>query len=260
MFQCSPTSRVGVNQAGRRNWTKDERGFSALRRAVLGSIGIADPHSYPATSFSALRRAVLGSIRDGLDQSAALLEFQCSPTSRVGVNWNPDHVEWTDDMFQCSPTSRVGVNLIMPCVTASITAFQCSPTSRVGVNPVWRKADSPTPTCFSALRRAVLGSMWTSLLENEKMSMSQCSPTSRVGVNYGQAGLCQPYYFNVSVLSDEPCWGQLSLRMTVLAELSGFSALRRAVLGSIIKSASFLPSRLAGFSALRRAVLGSITT
>ena len=87
-------------------------------------------------------------------------------------------------------------------------------------------------------------------------SSFQCSPTSRVGVN-SIARLGKPRRLDVSVLSDEPCWGQLNPLARRLVLLTGFSALRRAVLGSIIV---LHPQRSApsSFSALRRAVLGSI--
>ena len=138
----------------------------------------------------------------------ALNAFQCSRTSRVGVNGQPKAEQPASQKFQCSRTSRVGVNY---------TAVIISSGFRVR---------------FSALGRAVLGSI---------VAVTGKKAVVRI----------------VSVLSDEPCWGQC-LRLADL-DLPGrsFSALGRAVLGSIRpKALLILPPR--SFSALGRAVLGSI--
>ena len=181
--------------------------FSALRRAVLGSM-TPWPVDPPAPKgFSALRRAVLGSIAFGRGQKTVRQAFQCSPTSRVGVNCPPAPRGRAGGQFQCSPTSRVGVNVLALSRGQTRTKFQCSPTSRVGVNAIRCSDRNRTELGFSALRRAVLGSIfgdwriWSrwrgfsalrrAVLGSINRSMSiwltlpsfQCSPTSRVGVN-----------------------------------------------------------------------------
>ena len=184
--------------------------FSALRRAVLGSISLC-PLNRPTgrLSFSALRRAVLGSMRAERPGGGRQAEFQCSPTSRVGVNWPsttiekpPPRVSVLSDepcwgqceqaergggawaAFQCSPTSRVGVNSDLAAKASPSLPFQCSPTSRVGVNSEMRQRPTYASREF------------------------QCSPTSRVGVNANGPWVPTGYGIQVSVLSDEPCWGQ----------------------------------------------------
>ena len=184
-FQCSPTSRVGVNVGLAGKDVASGDGFSALRRAVLGSIDpqqqsiqgsvsvsvlsdepcwgqltSSSPNHLPAPSFSALRRAVLGSIRGQPPAPAARRVFQCSPTSRVGVNW----AAWGG----CTDVVVVSVLSDEPCWGQ----FDCSA----------RKAS--TTGCFSALRRAVLGSIKPAGAAVGAVDRFQCSPTSRVGVNH----------------------------------------------------------------------------
>ena len=109
--------------------------------------------------------------------------------------------------FQCSPTSRVGVNgRTLKCVAPEHSV------SVLSDEPCWGQLDRPIGTvsvyrCFSALRRAVLGSM--SKCDNTCATATafQCSPTSRVGVN-PRHPRPHPPHRPVSVLSDEPCWGQ----------------------------------------------------
>ena len=133
--------------------------------------------------------------------------FQCSPTSRVGVNVNCKGVKtvskpvsvlsdepcWGQsslpckrlsfqNQFQCSPTSRVGVNWVVGQVAAGGIEFQCSPTSRVGVNRI-------------------------------DCSLSKLLPVSVLSDEpcWGQSGATAWFWWwrhGVSVLSDEPCWGQ----------------------------------------------------
>ncbi len=162
--------------------------------------------------FSALRRAVLGSIKVQADPWQIKALFQCSPTSRVGVNiWNTLN-ELDTVPFQCSPTSRVGVNEARTTKRPMRTWFQCSPTSRVGVN------NAAMSTAAGVLP-------------------FQCSPTSRVGVNSSFRRSSNSSAV-VSVLSDEPCWGQYPARRRRGCAERRFSALRRAVLGSMQNIAS----------------------
>ena len=167
----------------------------------MGSIAKGAPISSRRRSFSALRRAVLGSITPERGQTRPPVVFQCSPTSRVGVN-----ASWFDQSGR-----RAGL-------------FQCSPTSRVGVN------------AFDGGERAV--GLWVSVLSDEPcwgqskpgspdpgfVARFQCSPTSRVGVNR-PCTISPNCLHPVSVLSDEPCWGQLSARRTQGACLTCVSVL-----------------------------------
>ena len=119
--------------------------------------------------------------------------------------------------------------------------FQCSPTSRVGVNVLGNKKPRLPKRGFSALRRAVLGSILQECSLSSRHLGFQCSPTSRVGVNCFVSGeknargarfsalrravlgsiQAQPIHKTtrpqVSVLSDEPCWGQLTLFIALAA-------------------------------------------
>ncbi len=183
-FQCSPTSRVGVNRRWRRFRSGGSSSFSALRRAVLGSIRQRRWTRWRRCCFSALRRAVLGSIWCSQQWPPGCLRFQCSPTSRVGVNQSLVSVQSGTATFQCSPTSRVGVNQKEGPprgAAAQVSVLSDEPCwgQYAGGATRWRR-----PRCFSALRRAVLGSM---SLSSERVR----------------------YILVVSVLSDEPCWGQL---------------------------------------------------
>ena len=209
LFQCSPTSRVGVNLPPFRH-THCQFQVSVLSdEPCWGQLYQPPPHRPPPQRFSALRRAVLGSISKMISFSVGFLAFQCSPTSRVGVNFRVSKTGYaTMSRFQCSPTSRVGVNSAHHPTTVGIAfGFQCSPTSRVGVNPGPSSSTLRQPTGFSALRRAVLGSITYWGRFKLLILVFQCSPTSRVGVN---AEGCNSRWrrMNVSVLSDEPCWGQ----------------------------------------------------
>ena len=231
MFQCSPTSRVGVNESEQRARALYFGRFSALRRAVLGSIAVDTLRQYHTWRFSALRRAVLGSMQSWPAEWRPLLKFQCSPTSRVGVNLPHPLFPRSSYQFQCSPTSRVGVNpeprsewevegevsvlSDEPCwgqlsvarfLTAVLMMFQCSPTSRVGVNArilLSQCADSS----FQCSPTSRVGVNAKQVDVANVLQQFQCSPTSRVGVNF--AGQTLPKAeVDVSVLSDEPCWGQ----------------------------------------------------
>ncbi len=165
--------------------TPPSTSFSALRRAVLGSIKIFDGEAAPSRDcFSALRRAVLGSMTvqattaTALTMVSVLSDEPCwgQVTASAGAIGG-----WT--LFQCSPTSRVGVN--------PATAAVYAPRNQVSVlsdEPCWGQCGGGCcagagRVCFSALRRAVLGSMGL---------ISSLSDIKTV----------------VSVLSDEPCWGQ----------------------------------------------------
>ena len=179
---------------------------------MLGSIDTRGPRASRTNSFSALRRAVLGSIETQYHLPPGKGGFQCSPTSRVGVNQS------SMSSRPCRP--QVSVLSDEPCWGQSTTLrrlspreprFQCSPTSRVGVNTQQPMTTLWRDVCFSALRRAVLGSMQSALR------------------NLGETN-------RVSVLSDEPCWGQCFRSSSARQVRSCFSALRRAVLGSISRT------------------------
>ena len=175
----------------------------------MGSIDAARMDGYAGFRFSALRRAVLGSIADGRSDG----DFCC------GVSVLSDEPCWGQSKPRSAgrPTRSVSVLSDEPCWGQCRPGrercrlgrwFQCSPTSRVGVN---RSAAAKHPRFskrFSALRRAVLGSINQFQPQPFACPQFQCSPTSRVGVNTGPAASsgCSA---SVSVLSDEPCWGQL---------------------------------------------------
>ena len=183
-FQCSPTSRVGVNNRVRQRLADGFERFSALRRAVLGSI-FPSSKAKPTTAivsvlsdepcwgqlslrkaanrsrrrFSALRRAVLGSIQGGHDRRSVVGGFSALRRAVLG----------SIDRDEVGLGERPGVSVLSdePCWG-----------QYVGVLP-----KSGISSSFSALRRAVLGSMrW----------LHRAAGLQRV----------------VSVLSDEPCWGQ----------------------------------------------------
>ena len=87
LFQCSPTSRVGVNvdkSAGKRENVNVSVLSDEPCWGQLWSSGAVSTVLFQC--FSALRRAVLGSIVPANDRPCRAIRFQCSPTSRVGVN------------------------------------------------------------------------------------------------------------------------------------------------------------------------------
>ena len=206
--------------------------------------------------FSALRRAVLGSINQVHPDPCPYTLFQCSPTSRVGVN-----LILRPHLSALLPVSVLSDE---PCwgqyLPFSVVFIQFD-VSVLSDEPCWGQSCSLSAaradvTGFSALRRAVLGSMLQREQHEYQYRLFQCSPTSRVGVNIdfpwgswnklmfqcsptsrvgvnrrGSSRSFKPSC--VSVLSDEPCWGQCDLGAGEGAQFGSFSALRRAVLGSM---------------------------
>ena len=185
------------------------------------------------------------------------MPFQCSRTSRVGVNKGlAGNACCPFRRFSALGRAVLGSIFVKHCKTLSTFRFQCSRTSRVGVNSRLPRTTKAFSLSFSALGRAVLGSIRLCIGDGNQARPFQCSRTSRVGVNPSPSSRSGAIV-TVSVLSDEPCWGQSITAWGWRAFGTRFSALGRAVLGSMTIAGPVL-GFWSCFSALGRAVLGSI--
>ena len=81
-------------------------GFSALSRAVVGGTLLTVCLTLGVESFSALSRAVVGGTGLRRFGAKAIIEFQCSQSSRGWWNSPPQQRTMRHHQFQCSQSSR----------------------------------------------------------------------------------------------------------------------------------------------------------
>ncbi len=127
-----------------------------------------------------------GQLMNNASSADNMNRFQCSPTSRVGVNGYSTDSTYTRLAFQCSPTSRVGVNSRGRRCTARRRTV-----SVLSDEPCWGQSRDAVFPSFEAALVSVLSDepCWGQFLARLRRGRSgcwfQCSPTSRVGVNPG---------------------------------------------------------------------------
>ena len=163
---------------------------------------------------------------------------------------------------RCWGSGRVSVLSDEPCwgqSSALAAAVRATYVSVLSDEPCWGQynyiiPDESIEERFSALGRAVLGSMNGPRRAQRGGRVFQCSRTSRVGVN-DAAARAMARRAVVSVLSDEPCWGQWNLIIPEEPTDERFSALGRAVLGSM-RWATTWRSATAGFQCSRTSRVG----